>query len=190
MKTKSLFITALVIIGAFASAVGKDEPRNAGLAVVPVKGSEVFKVIYRGETAGKVKLNVYNSESKIIFSETLTSEGFIRPLNFTGLESGEYTVELIDATGKKVEKVSYKSAKTNKYIHISKLADGNKFMVAVANPGNSQINVRIFDAQNNLLHSEVREVSSDFAQLYSVKSLLGVTVEVSDSTGNVKTIRF
>ena len=73
MKTKSLFIAALVVVSASVAAFGKEEPTsNKGLAVVPVKGSEVFKVIYKGETTGRVKLNVYNTESILVYSEVVT----------------------------------------------------------------------------------------------------------------------
>ena len=105
MKTKSLYIAALMVIAASVTAVGKDEPRSQGLAVVPVKGSEVFKVIYRGESSSKVKLNVYNSSSEIVFSETMNGvDGFIRPLNFTGLQFGEYTVEVTDAQERRLKR--------------------------------------------------------------------------------------
>ncbi len=106
MKARSLFLAALVTVVSLATAVGKDVPRNTGLAVVPVKGSEVFKVIYKGETTGRVKLNIYNASSRIIFSESINvGDGFICPLNFAGLEPGEYTLELVDVTGaKKVKK--------------------------------------------------------------------------------------
>jgi hypothetical protein len=192
MKTKSLFLAALVTLSAIGAAVGKDEPRNAGLVVVPVKGSEVFKVIYKGENAGRVKLNIYNAQSEVIFSETLSNiEGFIRPLNFAGLQSGEYTVELVDATGKKVEKVNYQPFKSKKFVHVSKLVkEDGKFLLAVTNAGTEKINVRIYDAANNLLHSETREVAGEFAQLYTVKNFSGVIFEVSDKDGNVKTSRF
>ena len=113
MNTKSLYVAALIVMAGAVTAVGKDEPRNAGLAVVPVKGSEVFRVIYKGESASKVKLNIYNSSSQVIFSETVNSTGgFIRPLNFSGLQFGEYTIELTDASGKKSEKVNYQPAKS------------------------------------------------------------------------------
>src|SRR6478609_6234017 len=126
MKTRSLFIAALVVFSAAVSAIGKEEPSKAGLAVVPVKGKEVFKVIYKGENAGKVKLNIYNSTGEVVFTETLASvEGFIRPLNFSGLQSGDYTVELIDASGKRVEKISYapKVSSFDKNVRVIKMED-------------------------------------------------------------------
>src|SRR5262245_6923614 len=115
MKIKSLLIAALVTVSAVA--FGKDEPAK-GLAVVPVKGTEVFKVIYRGENAGKVKVNVYNASAQVVYSETFASvDGFILPLNFAGLQSGAYTVELVDAAGKKTETISLSRYETAKNVH-------------------------------------------------------------------------
>ena len=195
MKTKSIILAALVTVSAAVSAIGKDVPSNVGLAVVPMKNSEVFKVIYKGETAGRVKLNIYNDAAAVVFSETISvTDGFIAPLNFAGMQPGEYTLELVDNTGaKKVEKVKYLTAQSSaKNVHVSRITkEAGKFLVAVNNAGTEKINVRIYDGANNLVHSESREVKGDFAQLYTVKNLSGnLTFEVSDENGYVKTIRF
>lgn len=193
MKTNSLFFAALIMVSAVVSAAGKDEPRRTGMAIVPVKGSEVFKVIYKGETAGKVKLNIYNAQSQAILSETFTgTNGFICPLNFKGLQSGEYTIELIDAAGKKVEKVTYEAQKSSNYVHVSKVGSEGKYLLSVRNAANDeQINVNIYDERNNLIHSEIKQLNGDFAQVYKLSSAsASYTFEVSDSAGNVKTIRF
>lgn len=192
MKTTSLFIAALVVVSA---AFGKEEPTsNKGLAVVPVKGSEIFKVIYKGETAGRVKLNLYNVNGIMVFSESFSgTDGFIRPLNFKGLEAGEYTIELVDASGKKTEKVSYnKSASAStKNIHVSKVSESDKYLLAVVGGGSEEIRVNIYDGGNNLLHTETKVVDGDYAQLYSLKNVNGtVTFEVTGKDGIVKTASF
>ncbi len=193
MKTKSLLIASLMVIIAAVTAVGKDEPRNAGLAIVPVKGTDVFKVIYKSESSNKVKLNVYNADAHLIFSETMNSvDGFIRPLNFKGLADGDYTIELVDATGKRVEKITLSHSLSKKSVHVSKLMNAEgKYLLAVGNTLNEEIFVKIYDSANNLVHSESRKVAGDFAQLYSIKNVSGaVTFEVSDASGTVKTVRF
>ena len=193
MNTKSFYIAALIVIAGAVTAVGKDEPRNAGLAVVPVKGSEVFRVIYKGESASKVKLNVYNSLSQVIFSETVNSSGgFIRPLNFSGLQFGEYTIELTDASGKKSEKVNYQPQISASQVHVSRLAEANgKFLVSVAQHNGEPITVRIFDEANRLIFSDTRNEAGDFAKLYALKNVDGaVTFEVSNSSGQIKTVTF
>lgn len=190
MKTKSLYVAALMVLAAAFTAVGKDEPA-LGLAVVPVKGSEVFRIIYKGESPSKVKLSVYNSASQVVFSESMGAVGgFIRPLNFSGLEFGEYTVELTDASGKKTEKISYQPAKETTNVHVAKLTQADKFLLSVTNGGNETITVKIFDQASNLVHISSKEIVGEFAQLFSVKELEGVTFEISNSKGALKTVRF
>jgi hypothetical protein len=196
MKTKSLFFAALVMLTSAVAFAGKDEPRRTGMAVVPVKGSETFKVIYKSESTGKVKLNIYNVSGKLILTESFSgTNGFIIPVNFSGLQPGEYTIELIDATGKKSEKITLlaKEVKSMGNVHVSRLtAETGKFLLSVANttPG-ARINVRIYDAQHNLIHSESKSVKGDYAQVYKVNTVSpSYTFEVSDSTGTTKTIRF
>src|SRR3990170_1372206 len=193
MKTKSIYLAALFVMGVIVTTFGSDEPRKAGLVVVPMKGSETFRVIYKSENTNKVKLNIYNLNSKLIFSEVINeSNGFILPLNFKGLAFGEYTLEVIDALGKKIERISYQPSPVSNNIRIAKLSSNeDKFLVSVVNPGTKKITVKIFDTYNNLVHNEIMNVEGNFAQVYSVKNLGGACkFEVSDTTGNVKTVQF
>src|SRR5688572_16340318 len=120
MKTKTLFFAMLLTVSTTAFALGKDKP---GMAVVSAKGSGVFKVIYQGETAGRIRLNIFDAQERIIHSETINGlNGFIRPLNFKGLRSGNYTIELVDDAGKHRERVVYLPAHEMKSIHVSKLS--------------------------------------------------------------------
>lgn len=192
MKTRSIYLAAFLLMSVVAT-FGGDEPKKAGVAILPVKGDEIFKVIYKSETAGKVKLNLYNEKSEIIYSEAFGStQGFILPLNFSKLSFGEYKIEVIDASGTAFEKIVYQPAKQLDNIRVSKLTSAEgKFLVAVSNPANEKVTVRIFDNFNNLLYNEVKSVSGDFAQVFMVKNLNGAcTFEVSDNTGRVKTVRF
>jgi hypothetical protein len=194
MKTKSILLAAFFVMSLVVAAIGKDEPTKAGLAVVSIKGADVFKVIYKSETPSKVKLNLYNAESSIVYSETIEStEGFILPMNFKGLASGEYTLEVVDATGKRSEKISYGVVvASNDNIRVAKITEtAGKFLVAVQNPASEQVTVKIFDSANNLVHNEKTQVSGNFAQIYNVKNLKGsFTFEVSDASGNIKTVQF
>jgi hypothetical protein len=192
MKMKSLFLAVLLVVSSVASFAGKDEPRKTGLAVVRIKGSEVFKVIYKGEVAGKIKLNIYNGAGNIVYSETISGlDGFIYPVNFKGLSSGDYTIEIVDATGKKVEKISYQLAKKESNFHVSKLSESGKFLVSVGSKTDAKINIRIYDKNNNEIYSETKEISGDFAQVYKLDdSSAGYTFELSDAAGNSKRVFF
>jgi hypothetical protein len=188
MKTKSIFISALIVFGAVLSSVANDGSIN-GFAVVPVKGSGVYKIVYKGETNGKVKLSIFNSKSQLVFTESVNKNGFILPLNLSNLEAGEYTVELTDANGKKVQKIVHGvTAPATNYIHVSKLSsEEGKFLVSVKNA--NAINVKIY-GRNGLLFSESKSLAGDFAQVYAVKVPGELTFEITDANGNVKTARF
>jgi hypothetical protein len=190
MKTKVMCIAAFMVFVASVAAVGKDEPR-AGFAVVPVKGSEVFKVIYKGESASKVKLNVLDASSDIVFTETFNKmEGFIRPLNFSGLKFGEYTVELTDATGTRTEKVSHQPRRLIAFTCIEAGEGGRFFCFPVQKRWPNDYG-KIFDEANNLLYTGSRSDTGDFAQIFTLKDVYGgVTFEISDASGHLTTVRF
>jgi hypothetical protein len=195
MKSNVILIAILLFLGVGFNAAAKEDPRNARLAVVPVKGSEVFKVIYKSEEASRIKLNIYDASSRLVFSETIRNvDGFIRPLNFAGLRAGEYTIELINGLDKKVEKITYTpagSTVSKKNVHVAKLPGlEGKFLVSIADATKENITVRIYDRANNLLYAESREINGDFAQLYRVKDSAGIRIEVSDDAGIAKLSRF
>jgi len=167
MKTKTLFFTVLVLVSATAFAFGSDDP---GMTVVSVKGSEVFKVIYKGATTGKIKLNILDAEGRTIHSETLFGlNGFILPVNFKGLQSGNYTIEVVDQAGSYRENVLYLPAYEIKSIHVSKIRnEDGKFLLSIANAQDEPIQVRIFDGQT-IVYNESKTIKGDFAQVYKIK---------------------
>jgi hypothetical protein len=191
MKTKSLYIAALLVIGATFNSIAKDEP-TAGIAVVSSKGSQVVKIIYKGENAGKVKLSILDASSKVIFTETRNStEGFILPLNFAGLAYGEYTLLVTDANGTKSEKINYEPAQATNVIHVAQIDDSGKFLLSVTKSGNQNVNVKIYDGFNNLVHDGNSNVAGDFAQVYVIKNYSGTcTFQVSNNNGGSKTVSF
>ncbi len=192
MKLKTLFLAALLVVSSAVSFAGKDEPRRTGLAIVPVKGSEIFKVVYKGENAGKVKLTIYNNTGVTVYSETIVGlDGFIYPINFKGLTSGEYTIEIQDAAGKKVEKVVYQPVKKSNNFHVSRLSEEGKFLVTVANKESNVINITILDRENNVIHTESKSINGDFAQVYKIATRTGgCTFEFSDKSGNSQRLFF
>jgi len=186
----------LMVVSAVFAYAENEKPDNVGFTVVQVTGSEVFKVVYKGETTGKVRLNVYNSHAEILLSKTFyETSGFIFPLNFSGVAYGEYTIELSDVKGKHLHKVSIvRPARliSDKFVHISKLSADNRFLVSVAGPAqNEKIRVAIFDQSGELIFSESTRADGDFARMYNVKRPAeGYTFEVYDRSGMIKTIRF
>jgi len=187
MKTKSILIVAIALVSSVAFA--QTSPK---VAVISQKQSGTFKVIYEGSTQGKVKMNIRNSSGETVFTETINGlTGFIRPVNFTGLKFGEYTIEIADAVGKQSQVVNYQSPVFAKNVHVAKVGTEGKYLLAVANPGTEKINVKIFDGENNMVHDETVIVNGSLGLVYNLKQVAGApTFEVTDNSGAVKTIQY
>jgi hypothetical protein len=186
MKTKSLFLAMLIGLSSTALAFENDEPQ---MTVVSVKGSEVFKVIYKGRGVGRIKLNIFDAQGKMIHAEAISGlNGFIIPVNFKGLPSGAYTIEVVDETGSYRQKISYLPFYELKSIHISRMANGeSKYLLAISNAQNEAIRIRIYDATERVVFDESKVINGDFAQVFKITQAHGrYTFEVSDARGIVK----
>ena len=184
MKTNSIFTAVLMVIGIAVA--------SAQTVAVEKKSSNVFKIAYKNETVGTVKVSIFNAAGTEVFAETLKEvKSFARPLNFTGMEQGAYTVELVANNAKTVKTIDYVIESSLKNVHVAKIANESKYVLAVTTAGNEPINVKIFDSANQLVLDENKSSNNGFATVYNLKNLSGAfTIEVSDQSGNTKTIRY
>ena len=190
MKTRTLFFALLLAITTTALAYGSEGP---GMTVVNVKGSEIYKVIYRGSVGGKARLNIVDAHGNKIHSESFAGlNGFILPVNFKGLQAGNYTIEIVDNTGRYEELVSFNPLSDTKSIHVTKLVrESGKYLLAIADAKNETISVRIFDQDQRLVYDETKKLSGDFAQVYRMENPFGhYTFEISDGAGKRKHFTF
>src|SRR5271167_3605925 len=96
MKTKNVVLSALVAMMLVSVLAFSKEPGNPKLAVISQK-SGIFKVIYEGSKAEKVSMKIFNQQGTEVFAESIKDvKGFMRPINFEGMERGEYTLEIVD----------------------------------------------------------------------------------------------
>jgi len=108
MKTKSLMLIALVVFSALTTLANND-PNNTGLFVINGK-SGVYKLIYEGEKSSSVTLTIFNEQGKVVYNETLRNlKGFILPVNFKGMTSGTYTIQVKQGVQKVETTVDYKA---------------------------------------------------------------------------------
>jgi hypothetical protein len=190
MKNAVLTLAAVIVAAKFVFAA---DPISK-VAVLNQDNTGIFKVIYEGATAGKVTLKVYDSKGNQLLSETTNGVAkFMRPVNFSGMEKGEYAIEITDVTGTQVQKVTYADAKVAqtpvKAIHITKLQNG-KYLMSVATTGKSNINVNIYDGNGNLVHDETRTVNGDLSLVYNLNQVQGQpTFHVVDYASSKKVVK-
>ncbi len=185
--------TILMILFAVSSTVfarRAETPASTNGVGIMKKGS-TFHVYYKSPNAANVKVNIYDANNKIVFTETIRKvDGFVRPYNFSDLAYGEYTIEIQEGNQRLTEKVSY-APKVNNLAHVTKVTGSdNKYVVAVPNKTQDVISVKIYN-DNTLLHQEQLQILNDFAKVYNLGDVKGkVSFEVTDSKGNSKVVSY
>lgn len=190
MKTKSVVfavVMALVSVAALAA-----DPVGPKMVVVNQKDPSNFKVIYEGSQTGKLTLRVLDIDGNRVVTQTISGvESFMRTLNFAGMEAGEYTIEVIGATGKQTQKITYQptsGVSVQSAIHVSKLTTLNKYLLAVSNA--KDVNVKIYDGTNNLVHDQDVAVNGSIGLVYDLSKIAGAPkFEVSSAT-ETKVVRY
>ncbi|MBX2963129.1 MAG: hypothetical protein KF687_11505 [Cyclobacteriaceae bacterium] len=79
---------------------------------VTFDGSDTYTIKYESGVAGKVRVTVYDHKRTVVFTEVIgNASSFSRPYNFSGLATGEYTIEIEDATGKHEQVINHTTAR-------------------------------------------------------------------------------
>lgn len=192
MKTKSILAMALVLV---TSAVFANDVVDNKLAVISVKKSGIFKVIYESDEYVRATVSVLNEEGNVVFDREIQGKnGFILPMNFSGLISGEYTIVVKHGADSRKRKVNY--AETSpivkpviQNVHVSKLVDG-RYLLSLSSTNAQLVRVNIYDIDDALLHTETRKADGGMAVVYDVKGATGeVRFQITDKTGYTKVVK-
>jgi hypothetical protein len=189
---KILALSLSVLLCTVVFAGGTDNTSSASGVVVIKKDADTYKLIYKAVKAGGVRVSILDSRNEVVFQESIkTEDGFIRPYNFGSLADGEYTIEIVDGSGKQVEKIHNYSEKSKKHFYMKKMKGQDKVVLTVAGKGKEILFIRVYDGSDNLIYNEDKEITGDFAQVYNLESLKGnITFEVTGEDGKTKILQY
>lgn len=188
-KTLSL-LTMLLIAGSVTFANAFDNPMAT--SAVFKKGSTV-KLLYKGIEQTDVKILIFNDQNEMVFVEKIkNTQGFLRPYNFSNLPQGNYTIELIDDSGRQIQRVNYikERTKRSKLAYVAHVAGSpDKFVLSVPNEGSNSLTVTIYNEDDQVLFAETQSTNEDFAKIYRLKDYFGtVKFVVTDDKGLSKSM--
>ncbi|NOS93944.1 MAG: hypothetical protein HOP30_18660 [Cyclobacteriaceae bacterium] len=199
MKSRAMVVASmLMLVSVFTFA---NKSNDSQLEVVAQQSKSILKVIYQGTSNGKAVLKVYNQAGEVVFMDRVfTEKGFIRPLNFTGMEKGTYKIEVSTSQGTSVKSVEYgateetkavvttSEASTVKAVHIAKLNAEGKYLIAISNQGENNVTVRIYDGNKNIVSNKRISINGNYGVVYNLKDVVGTpSIEVTDKAGNTTT---
>jgi len=188
MNTRTFF-SALVL--SVSSTITFANPNESSMTVVAGENASTFKVVYKSAAATRVQVSIRNDKNEIVFSESFRKmHRFTRPYNFKDLPEGQYTIEVKDIHGKKVEKVNYSLGVVSSLVKVTKLGDQPKYLLSVANKGMNIINVSIYNEAGDRLFYNAHIVEGNFGIVYNLMKEGSYTFVVTDKTGESSTIEF
>jgi hypothetical protein len=192
MKARSILMTAWVLIASVTFANASDDNK---LTVIQGNESGVFRVIFEGTEQGQSIVSVLDEEGNTIFSKNIKGQrAFILPMNFRGLESGEYVIEVKNGNDRWKEVVNYSPVasynSTIQHVVVSKMKEDGKYVVCVSKTGNDAVSIDILDSNDDVLHAETREADGSLAVVYDVRNVFGeVKFRITDKAGYSKVIK-
>lgn len=184
MKKITLLLAGVLTAGVSWAGAGYETPKGAtGIAVVRNDESS-FKLYYKSEEKADVKVQIFDADDKVIFSEVIPkSDGFARPYNFVNLREGDYTIRVDNGANWMSETVSYHADVDPNPFHIVKV-DQERYLLTRAGNKEEVISVRILDENGAVLYEGSQKVEGAFAQLYNLGRRQGViSFEVSGKHG-------
>lgn len=186
MKKILSLVIALIAIGQL-NAKGIEPSSPVGMSVI--KNGALVKLFYRGEQSGRVKVAIYNENGFAVYKETMqNTENFMRPYNFSTLPAGDYTIEITDQQGKRYKTIKHAgSNEKTRIAHLTRLnARENRYMLAVPNKGEDQLQVKIYDETNSIVYEETETISGHFAKVYDLSKIEGNhTFQITDKSGKI-----
>jgi len=183
------FFSALIL--SISSTMAFANSNESSMTVVAGENASIFKVVYKSSTIGHVLVSIKNNKNEVVFTESFSKMNrFSRPYNFQNLPEGEYTIEVKDNSGKKVEKVNYNLGVVSSLVKVTKLGDQPKFLLSVSNKGRNIINVSIYNALDDQLFYNAHIVDGNFGIVYNLVVEGSYTFVVTDKTGKTSTIKF
>lgn len=197
MKSRAMVVASmLMLVSVFTFA---NKSTDSQLEVVAQQSKSILKVIYQGASNGKALLKVYNQSGEVVFVDRIfTEKGFIRPLNFTGMEKGTYKIEVSTSQGTSVKSVEYGATEETKAVvtanetssikavHIAKLTTEGKYLISISNQGENKVTVRVYDGNKTLLSNKKMTINGNYGVVYNLKDVAGTpSIEVIDQAGNI-----
>lgn len=186
MKIK---LTTLAIVLGFLTVQANPNEETQKRVSVVAKGDNVYRLIYKGDSECNVRVAIYNSRHQLVYIERLRlDQGFIRPYNFTGLEYGQYTIEVKDALGTKVEQVNHQPTPKS-LVNIIQLKENRKYIFTAKAEAKEYITLNIYDGINRLVYNESQWIQGDYGKVFNLSKLGGdCTFEILHENGEIERI--
>jgi CxxC motif-containing protein len=188
-KTLSIFL-GLTLVSSVVFAKKVKPLASSEFAVV--KSGEVIRVHYKPAETTNVRVVIYNSRHQEVYAESFKkNNGFIRPYNLSNLPDDEFTVEIVDESGRQVKNVTRVAEKTSVLVNILPIHGTKKYVVMLADKDVNQVTVQVGDAFGDVVFEQTVPTQGNFARVFDLAKLKNAKyISVKSEEGIRKQIDF
>ena len=133
------------------------------------------EVDFKGNLLDKKLVGVLNDEGNVLMNDEISEgEGFIKEYDLKESGTGQYTFRIQDATGQFDQEVYYDKEDN---LSITQMGSTGKYKVVIDNPRN--VNISIFDEDQNLLESEKFNSNHRIVKVFNLSDKVDEVQEIS-----------
>lgn len=182
------FVAFVIVINATVFAYANDLEKEGNVLKVIQKTESLYNVVFQTRTKQQVSIQFIDEQENVLYSEAIrTSNGFIKPLNLSGLPAGNYMVRLFSSSDTLLQEITILTA-AQMYGDMVKLKSvgQSQFTLAVDEKAGKTFSLYIKDAKGEILYQD--DVGCKDVKVYDLGKLVGdkVTFTLYDGQDKVK----
>ncbi|MDA0196547.1 MAG: hypothetical protein O2887_16140 [Bacteroidetes bacterium] len=181
MKKKTITVAALLtVISAAGFGQNTGTTGDSQVRIVTQQQSDKYRVIYKSEIEGPVKLTLSDEDGHILYKERHSKlSSFIQDISFESVSTGEYTFQVEDLAGSHKETISFVSQE-DRLASKLRLAQesGKKLVLRATDLGYVDLSLYIYDDKNQLIYDENLKDVDVLGKIYNLDLLASRSVNV------------
>ena len=166
----------LIVLGAAtttdASVVSNDP---AVCKIVSLDNDKKYRLIYQAEESEKVNIQLFNSENRLIHSENVYSDGFVKTFDLALVPRGEYKFVVSTDTESYDEVVNLGTSVWNANLVLTSQEEGKYALVGTNNSG-AELDYTIVDSEGHSLYKGSVAQGEDVKLLFNLQDVEGAEV--------------
>ncbi len=153
-----LVVALVIVIGATGQAFSKNDSTFFAPSFEVRNASEgKFELWYRTGETEKVKIKLLNDKGQTLYQEWVRSKaGFVKPFDLSKLNSGTYTMQVLNGESVLSETITLQSA-TEQFaglIELSEVANSKKFILDIDDTVATDLEMYIVNKDGEVLYNE------------------------------------
>lgn len=179
-KFRSTMVALIIVMGAaFASAKGVSG--DSEVKVLAGSKAGVYNLLFESAENKTVNVRVLDTNHKVLSNKRITkTDGFLQPIDFSNLPTGNYFIEITGQDGKVTEAVKHQVSTVDAAdIRVTTVNNARKVAFATSMTESAPLNLYFYDEKGEIVYRETLGANELNKKLYDLSSIEGKSVSVS-----------